>query len=107
MNFKNSLLLSAGLLLWSAPHTLAQNKGDAALTKEFRQGFERGCNQGKTPGVKNQRKYCTCLGNSYQARYSGVQLTTISQIAGQTGDKGSALVNIMMAPEAQACTAKY
>ena len=107
MNFKNALLLSTTFLLWTTPQTLAQNKGDAALTKEFRQGFERGCNQGKTPGVKNQRKYCTCLGNSYQARYSGVQLTAISQIAGQTGDKGSALVNIMMAPEAQACTAKY
>ena len=107
MNFNKFLLISAAFLLWTTPQSLAQNKSNAALTKEFRQGFERGCNQGKTPGVKNQRKYCTCLGNSYQARYSGIQLTAISQIAGQVGEKGSALVNIMMAPEAKACTAKY
>ena len=107
MHCKNILLLATAFLLWTAPQTMAENKRDIALTKQFRQGFERGCNQGKTPGVNNQRKYCGCLANSYQARYSGTELTAISQIAGEAGAKGSTLVNIMMTPEAKACNAKY
>lgn len=75
MDFKKILLLAAAFSLLTAPQSQAQNKNNAALTKQFRQSLERGCNQGKTPGVNDQRKYCTCLGNSYQARYSGVQLT--------------------------------
>ena len=107
MLLKSTLLLIATLLLGATPQAFAQNKSNTALTKQFRQGFERGCNQVKTPGVNNQKGYCTCLGNSYQARYTGAQLTAISQLAGQAGEGGSALVNIMMAPEAKACNAKY
>ena len=107
MSLKTTLLSITALLLCATPPAFAQNKSNAALTKQFRQGFERGCNQGKTPGVDNQKGYCTCLGNSYQARYTGSQLTAISQLAGQAGEGGSALVNIMMAPEAKACNAKY
>ena len=106
MRFKKHFLAATALFLSIAPQSLAQNNNDAALTKQFRQAFESGCNQGQTPGVKNQKKYCTCLANSYQARYSGVELSAISQLAGQTGQQGSTLVNIMMSPEARSCASK-
>ena len=84
-----------------------QRPSNAQLVKEFRDGFEKGCRQGKTPDVKNQRGYCTCMANSYQARYSGVELRAMSQLAGNLGEQGPAIVNLMMAPEARACNAKY
>ncbi|QNI74329.1 hypothetical protein [Synechococcus sp. NOUM97013] len=106
MHLKKHLLIATALFLSAAPQSLAQNNNNAALTKQFREAFESGCNQGQTPGVKSQKKYCTCLANSYQARYSGVELSAISQLAGQTGQQGSTLVNIMMSPEARACSSK-
>lgn len=84
-----------------------QQPSNAQLVKEFRDGFEQGCRQGKTPDVKNQRGYCTCMANSYQARYSGAELSAMSQLAGNLGEQGPAIVNLMMAPEARACNAKY
>ena len=84
-----------------------QRPSNAQLVKEFRDGFEKCCRQGKTPDVKNQRGYCTCMANSYQARYSGVELRAMSQLAGNLGEQGPAIVNLMMAPEARACNAKY
>jgi hypothetical protein len=84
-----------------------QQPSNAQLVNEFRDGFEQGCRQGKTPDVKNQRGYCTCMANSYQARYSGVELRAISQLAGSLGEQGPAIVNLMMVPEARACNAKY
>ena len=99
--------LVAALFIGATPQAIAQNKNNAALTRQFRQNFVRGCNQGKTPGVENQKGYCACLANSYQARYTGTQLSAISQLASQAGDGGSTLVNIMMAPEAKTCSAKY
>ena len=84
-----------------------QRPSNAQLVKEFRDGFEKGCRQGKTPDVKNQRGYCTCMANSYQARYSGAELSAMSQLAGNLGEQGPAIVNLMMAPEARACNAKY
>ena len=80
---------------------------DRQLVKEFRDGFERGCNQGKTQGVSNQRGYCTCMANSYQSRYSGKELSAISHAATAAGDNGPAIINLMIAPEAKACNAKY
>jgi hypothetical protein len=79
---------------------------NAQLTKQFNDGFMRGCLQGKTPGVKNQTSYCNCMSKGYQARYDGRILTAISQLAGSLGSSGPALVNLMMAPEAKSCSAK-
>ena len=87
--------------------TAQQQLSNAQLVKEFRDGFEQGCRQGKTPDVKNQRGYCSCVANSYQARYSGAELRAISQFAGNLGEQGPAIVNLMMSPEARACNAKY
>jgi hypothetical protein len=76
------------------------------LSKQFREGFLRGCVAGKTPGVKNQVGYCTCLASGYLGRYDGPTLNTISQLGGAAGENGVRLVNIMMVPEARSCTAK-
>jgi hypothetical protein len=84
----------------------AANPSDQLLKKEFRDGFLKGCLKGKTTGVKSQPAYCNCVANGYQARYDGQTLTTISQVAGQIGERGPALVNLMMAPETKACAAR-
>jgi hypothetical protein len=76
------------------------------LSKQFRDGFLRGCVTGKTPAVKNQTGYCTCLANSYLSRYDGTSLNTISQLSGTLGENGVRLVNMMMTPEARSCAAK-
>ena len=80
---------------------------DGQLVKQFRDGFERGCNQGKTAGVSNQKGYCTCMANSFQSRYTGKELSAISQAATVLGSNGPSIINLMMAPEAKACNAKY
>nr|WP_137006772.1 hypothetical protein [Synechococcus sp. UW106] len=80
---------------------------DRQLVKQFRDGFERGCNQGKTEEVSNQRRYCNCMANSFQSRYTGKELSAISQAATGLGDNGPSIVNLMMTPEARACNAKY
>ena len=83
--------------------TAAEN---AKLTQEFRAGFLKGCNNGKTPNVKSQSAYCNCLANAYQARYNGVTLNAIIQLSGASGDNGARLANLMMTPEATSCLAK-
>ena len=85
--------------------SLAQT--NAELTQQFRNGFERGCNEGQTTGVRDQKGYCSCMANSFQARYSGVELSAISQSASVIGDQGPVIINLMMAPEAKVCSAKY
>ena len=78
---------------------------DAQLSRSFRDSFLKGCKSGKTPTVSNQSAYCTCMANGYQARYDGKTLTAISQVAGSLGQKGPALVNLMMQPEGKRCVA--
>ena len=99
------------VVLFQAPSIAQQNRAGAApsdqqLKKQFRDGFVKGCLQGKTPGVKRQSSYCNCLANSYQARYDGKILTAISQAAGQLGEQGPALVNLMMLPESKSCASR-
>jgi hypothetical protein len=76
------------------------------LSQQFRDGFLKGCLNGKTPGVNNQTTYCSCLAAAYQSRYDGPTLAAISQLAARAGQSGPALVNVMMAPEAKGCAAK-
>jgi hypothetical protein len=87
---------------------LAQQASTAnqQLSKQFRDGFLRGCLTGKTPAVKNQTGYCNCLVNGYLGRYDGASLNAISQLSGAAGENGVRLVNIMMGPEARSCAAK-
>lgn len=78
----------------------------AEFSRQFREGFLKGCLNGKTEGVKNQTSYCNCLATSYQSRYDGKTLAAISQLAGRSGGAGPSLVNLMMAPEAKTCAIK-
>ena len=95
------------LVAFSSPG-LAQKAplSNQQLSIQFREGFLKGCLAGKTPGVKNQGGYCNCLANGYLSRYDGPTLNAISQLGGAGGENGVRLVNIMMAPEARACSAK-
>lgn len=107
---RQSILLVATFSFFALSNPLnskaQQQPTNAQLTKQFRDGFLKGCLQGKTPGVKNQGKYCTCMANSYQSRYDGRTLAAISQVSGSLGNQGPVLVNLMVAPEAKACRAK-
>jgi hypothetical protein len=96
------------LLILSSPGFAQQAPAaNQTLSKQFRDGFLRGCTTGKTPAVKNQAGYCTCLVNGYLSRFDGTALNAISQLSGAAGENGVRLVNIMMGPEARACSAKY
>ena len=99
-----ALLLSTGTA--ATPGYSQTNPTNAQLTKQFQDGFMKGCLQGKTPGVKSQPSYCNCMVKGYQSRYDGRQLSAISQLSSAAGERGPALVNLMMAPEAKACTAR-
>ena len=87
--------------------TAQKQPTDAQLTRQFRDGFLKGCRTGKTPGVSNQRGYCDCMAGSYTSRFDGKTLAAISQLAGTAGQNGPALVNLMMQPEAKKCVARY
>jgi hypothetical protein len=113
--FSRSLLKCANFLVFGAigmqPHIgYAQPKptpaSSAQLSRQFRDGFMRGCTPGKTPGVRNQVNYCNCLADGYLKRYDGTTLTAISQLAGSLGEKGPLLVNVMISPEAKVCAAR-
>ncbi|WP_043368487.1 hypothetical protein [Cyanobium sp. PCC 7001] len=94
------------LLLLAGPALAQSRPSDAQLREQFRADFLRGCQSGRTPGVRNQRNYCSCYANSYLARYNGQTLAAISAQANQLGAGGPALVDLMMAPERQACAAR-
>ena len=79
----------------------------AQLTRQFNDGFLKGCVSGKTEGVSNQRGYCNCMVSSYNSRYDGKTLSAISQLANQAGQPGAALVGVMMEPEKQKCVARF
>ena len=110
MGLKTSSLFFAFWLIGLTPQALmaqtSPQQSNSALVKQFRDGFMQGCKTGKAAGVSNQMRYCTCLANSYQARYDGQELSIISQLVNTTGANGSRLVNLMMTPESKACAAK-
>ena len=104
---KLSIITALLLLITSLLAPIRTEAQSSLLVMEFRNGFERGCNQGSTPDVSNQKGYCTCMANSFQSRYSGQELSAISQYANKLGQQGTSIINLMMAPEAKACTEKY
>ena len=101
----STALVLATLSLLAPVGSSAQS--DSNLARQFRNNFERGCNQGSTPDVTNQKGYCTCMANRFEARYSGQELSAISQYASKLGQQGTAVINLMMMPEARVCTAKH
>jgi|Laugresu1bdmlbsd_1035121.scaffolds.fasta_scaffold04429_2 hypothetical protein len=88
------------------PGHAQSNPATAQPTKQFSDGFIKGCLQSKTVDVKNLAKYCTCMARSYETRYDVATLSAIAQLSGNVGPQGPALVNLMMAPEARACSNK-
>lgn len=111
MNLSLTSLILFTTFMFPALHPInaqaQQQFTNAQLTKQFRDGFLKGCLQGKTSGVKNQAKYCTCLANSYQSRYDGQTLAAITQASGSLGNQGPALVNLMMTPETKVCRSDF
>ena len=101
------LVALVGLPATVSAQTRQSQPTEAQLSRQFRDGFLKGCRTGKTPGVKNQRGYCDCMVSGYQGRYDGQTLAAMSQLAGSLGEKGPALVNLMMQPEAKKCVARY
>ena len=97
-------------LIFTAPsgELMAQTvSSNAAMARQFRNGYEKGCLQAKTKQVTNQKAFCGCMADSYESRYSGSELSEISQFAQKYGQSGSAFVNLMMSPEAKACANQY
>lgn len=77
---------------------------DAQQRAMFRQGFLKGCLAGKSTGNQNQPRFCNCLADAYNTRYSGNNLVVISSLAAQLGSRGPLMVDVMMTPERQVCT---
>jgi len=99
------------LPMLAAASALAQQPPSARLNDQqqrqtFTTGFLKGCTSGKTVGVTNQQDYCKCLAKAYNARYDGRLLSLITQLAGQAGQSGPILADVMMAPERKACNTR-
>ena len=95
------LVVTALIPQVAVAQTSQRQPSNAQLTRQFNDGFLKGCVSGKTEGVTNQRGYCNCMVSSYNSRYDGKTLSAISQIANASGQGGPALVNLMMQPEAK------
>ena len=80
---------------------------DAVLSQRFRDAFIDGCLQSKDRSVKNRSGFCSCLADGYQARYSGSELSAISEYARVNKRDGASLVGLMMSPESKACASRY
>jgi hypothetical protein len=72
----------------------------------FRLGFLNGCLSGKVVRVKNKQRFCSCLADSYEARYESSVLETINELTQQLGIKGAILVDTMMLPERRNCASR-
>ena len=101
------LVVTALIPQVAVAQTSQRQPSSAQLTRQFNDGFLKGCLAGKTDNVANQRGYCNCMVSSYNSRYDGKTLSAISQIANASGQGGPALVNLMMQPEAKKCVARF
>lgn len=95
------------LVVWAASpsdaqSTNGQNTGSAAsgFVARFRQGCLGSDKEASSP---SRQRYCGCLLDAYQQRYSESELTAITQLASQAGTAGPAVVNAMMSPERRRC----
>ena len=101
------LVVTALIPQIAVAQTSQRQPSNAQLTRQFNDGFLKGCLAGKTDNVANQRGYCNCMVSSYNSRYDGKTLSAISQIANASVPGGPALVNLMMQPEAKKCVARF
>lgn len=102
-----ALVFSALTAVAFASSVVPAAANDAALSQRFRDAFIDGCLQSKDRSVKNRSGFCGCLADGYQARYSGSELSAISEYARVHKQEGASLVGLMMSPESKACAARY
>jgi hypothetical protein len=72
----------------------------------FRVGFLKGCLAGNVVGINNKQNFCSCLVDSYEARYESSVLAVISELAQQLGARGAILADTMMLPERRNCASR-
>jgi hypothetical protein len=71
--------------------------------------FMQGCVGQKAEQASRQKikqSFCQCAFNSYKNRYTPQQFTLINNVASQIGQNGPVLVNLMMRPELDRCSAQ-
>ncbi|MDX2256669.1 MAG: hypothetical protein NW214_14240 [Pseudanabaenaceae cyanobacterium bins.39] len=122
--FTNSVLVLSAIALPSLVISLptqAQNAEPTPNTpaapvstdwKDFsniEQGFMQGCmGRQLLPNAQRtvKQNFCKCAFESYKKRYNPQVFMQINSVAVNIGDKGPALVNLMMKPEMDACMAE-
>ena len=102
-----ALVFSALTAVASVSSIVPAAAKDAVLSQRFRDAFIDGCLQSKDRSVKNRSGFCSCLADGYQARYSGSELSAISQYARKNKQNGASLIGLMMSPESRSCAARY
>jgi hypothetical protein len=61
----------------------------------------------KNPASTIKEAIAAAWPTAYGKRYSGQELAAISNSIAVLGAKGPTIINLMMAPETRACSAKY
>jgi len=101
------LVVLAALLLaaWAAPPCDAQPASSTTTGSGFVARFRQGClgSPDQANLSPSRQRYCSCLLEAYQQRYSESELTAITELASQAGKVGPAVVNAMMSPERRRC----
>jgi hypothetical protein len=89
-------------LLLAQANPRAQQK----FVNEFVSGIRTGCMRSAKPAVvKDLRKYCQCYATSFATRFTPTQLAVVNRAA-SSSNNAPAVINVMMAPEAQSCIKK-
>ncbi|MEH1767384.1 hypothetical protein [Nostoc sp.] len=114
-----SVLSIFSLLLTSLP-TTAQNRppqprtnpvrvNDWSQTPNTEKEFMQGCvgQQNLQPNQRTTKQsFCQCALNAYKTRYNPQLFSQINALATQVGQDGPRLVNLMMKPELDRCSAQ-
>jgi hypothetical protein len=88
------------------PATTAPISNDWKDYGNIEQGFMQGCMGTRllpTAQRKVKQEFCQCAFLSYKNRYAPQTFMQMNALAVEIGDKGPALVNLMMSPEMDVC----
>jgi len=110
-------LLSTSYFILSSSSSLAQNNSanPVKLAKQpvdnnwshytkIESDLKKGCIGDKQEATR--QKYCECTINAYKTRYTPPIFLQILGLSGQIGKQGPHLVNLMMEPELDRCSAQ-
>jgi hypothetical protein len=89
-----------------APAPTAPLSNDWKDYGNIEQGFMQGCiGKQLLPAAqkKVRQEFCQCALLSYKNRYAPQSFMQMNALANELGDKGPALVNLMMRPEMDVC----